>query len=85
MALFKVTWILKEDVDEGINNPRIDIFEAPDEECLFRELVEDNFFDYIPEKVRDENGWAVYNSPSMEIFVKKMESHTVGDKVSHWW
>ena len=85
MAMYKLMWNLKEDIDEGINSPKVDIFEAPDEECLFQELVEDSFFDQVPEKVKDENGWAVYNSSSMEIFVRKMEPHTVGNKVSHWW
>ena len=83
--LFKIIWNLKEDIDEGINNPRVDVFESTDISCLLQELVEDNFFDQLPEMVKEENGWDVYDTQRMEIFIKKMEKHTVGEHTSHWW
>lgn len=86
MALYKITWSCKEDIDEGINNPRIDIFEAEDIHSLLQELTEDNFFDQLPEEVeKEDGGWTKYDTPSMEIFIREMKKHTVGDRTSHWW
>ena len=85
MALYKLAWNLKEDIDEGLDSPRIDIFEAPDIPVLFKELVEDNFLDELPSMVKEENGWVKYDTKNMEIFVKEMKAHAVGNQASHWW